>query len=71
MSLAFFTINQDGDEIPLGDGKITSTQDYIEKTIKMNYKTFTASSMILQWTGTTPFLLLRVEFQFPVLELPG
>lgn len=46
--LNIFAINADGDEIPLTSGKSTDTQKYIESLLKMNYKTFTASSMVLQ-----------------------
>lgn len=47
-SLAFFLINEDGLEIPLATDTKSETQTYIENTLKMNYKTFTASSMVLQ-----------------------
>lgn len=43
-----FTINADGDEIPISAGKTRDTQKYIEALLKMTYKTFTASSMICQ-----------------------
>ena len=43
-----FTINEDGDEIPLSSGSFRETQKYIEDLLRMNYKTFTASSMIFQ-----------------------
>lgn len=43
-----FTINDDGDEIPLSSGSFRETQKYIEDLLRMSYKTFTASSMIFQ-----------------------
>ena len=47
-SLTLFTINDDGDEIPLSTGKLTETQYTIEHLIKMNYRTFISSSMVFQ-----------------------
>lgn len=47
-SVTLFTINADGDEIPISIGKTRDTQKYIETLLKMTYKTFTASSMICQ-----------------------
>ena len=47
-SLAFFTVTKSGIEIPLGDGKVTSTQELIESTLHMNYRTFASSAMIAQ-----------------------
>lgn len=46
-SLAFFTLN-DGLEIPLGDGKVNHTQELIESTIHMNYRTFVSTAMVAQ-----------------------
>lgn len=44
-----FTINADGDEIPLSVGKTRETQKYIEKNIlHMTFETFVASSMVFQ-----------------------
>lgn len=47
-SLSFFTINSDGVEIPLGNGKVTDTQKLIESTLHMNYRTFSSSAMVAQ-----------------------
>lgn len=47
-SLSFFTVTKSGIEIPLGDGKVMSTQELIESTIHMNYRTFASSAMIAQ-----------------------
>ena len=47
-SLSFFTIGAGGTEIPLGDGKISSTQALIESTLHMNYRTFASTAMIAQ-----------------------
>ena len=47
-SVNLFTINSDGDEIPISVGKTRDTQKQIEALLKMTYKTFTASSMICQ-----------------------
>lgn len=47
-SLSFFTIGAGETEIPLGDGKINSTQALIESTLHMNYRTFASTAMIAQ-----------------------
>ncbi|MGN8833570.1 AAA family ATPase [Selenomonas montiformis] len=48
-ALNLFTINADGDEIPLSVGKTRETQKYIEKNIlHMTFETFVASSMVFQ-----------------------
>ena len=47
-ALSFFTINSDGVEIPLGNGKVTDTQKLIESTLHMNYRTFSSSAMVAQ-----------------------
>ena len=47
-SVNLFTINSDGDEIPISVGKTRDTQKQIEALLKMTYRTFTASSMICQ-----------------------
>ena len=43
-----FAITADGDEVPISSGKTRDTQKYIEGLLRMNYKTFTTSSMICQ-----------------------
>ena len=48
MALNLFAIDKNGAEIPLTGANLSSTQRKIEDLLKMNYKTFTASSMIFQ-----------------------
>lgn len=48
MALNLFVLDKDGKEVPLTGTNLSSTQAKIEDLLKMNYKTFTASSMIFQ-----------------------
>lgn len=46
-SLSFCAVEEYG-EVPVATGNIKETQECIEKTLRLNYLTFTSSSMILQ-----------------------
>ena len=47
-SLSLYAVMENGTEVPLANGKLAETQKYIENLLHMNYKTFVASSMVLQ-----------------------
>ena len=47
-SLSLYAVIASGSEVPLANGKLSETQKYIENLLHMNYKTFVASSMVLQ-----------------------
>ena len=47
-SLSLYAVLENGTEVPLANGKLSETQKHIETLLHMNYKTFVASSMVLQ-----------------------